>query len=134
MKPILYSIYKLVLPDGECYIGSTNDIQQRLRRHKSDCNNENSRSFERKLYKYIRDNSMSWDDITHEVLGTTDEFRFQLEQWHLDQNSPETVLNEINAYTAPKQYRKEYYGERINCEICKLEMNKSSLKKHKRKH
>ena len=44
----------------EYYIGSTRDFKHRCRIHKSNCNNENIREYNLKVYKYIRDNG-GWD-------------------------------------------------------------------------
>jgi len=40
----------------DCYIGSTINFKNRKKIHKSVCNNENSKSFNSKVYKFIRDN------------------------------------------------------------------------------
>ena len=100
---VIYYIYKLTLPDGMCYIGSTNDKKNRMLCHISSCFNENSAEHHKVLFLYIRDNNISWDDITHDILGTTVEFRFHLEQWHLDQQDPELLLNVGRAYTSEKE-------------------------------
>ena len=57
------AIYKLscIEPDvSEIYIGSTTNIQKRIYRHKSGCNNPNSSKYNYKLYRFIRDNQ-GWD-------------------------------------------------------------------------
>ena len=55
-KAVIYGIYckdKNVL---EIYIGSTYDEIEREHNHKSDCNNENNKSYDLKVYKFIRAN------------------------------------------------------------------------------
>ena len=52
-------MYKLVCRDlnvKESYVGSTTDFKSRKACHKSDCNNENSKNYNYKVYEYIRAN------------------------------------------------------------------------------
>jgi len=66
--PIDYAktiIYKLVhkddLNDENIYTGHTTDFICRKNLHKSDCTNPNSKSYNEKKYKYIRENG-GWDE------------------------------------------------------------------------
>jgi len=66
--PIDYAntiIYKLVhkddLNDDNIYTGHTTDFICRKNLHKSDCTNANSKSYNEKKYKYIRENG-GWDE------------------------------------------------------------------------
>jgi len=66
--PIDYAktiIYKLVhkddLNDEYIYTGHTTDMRVRKNLHKSDCTNPNSKKYNRKNYKYIRENG-GWDE------------------------------------------------------------------------
>lgn len=67
-KPIDYSkalVYKLVCKDlniKDLYVGSTTNFNNRKRSHKSCCTNENSRKYNYKVYKYIRENG-GWDNF-----------------------------------------------------------------------
>jgi hypothetical protein len=57
-------IYKIVCNDlniKDIYVGSTTDFTRRKSSHKSTCNNELSKSFNFKVYKYIREND-GWDN------------------------------------------------------------------------
>jgi hypothetical protein len=57
-------IYKIVCNDTECksiYIGSTISFKHRKSKHKSDCTNENKKSYNLKIYQSIRDNG-GWDN------------------------------------------------------------------------
>ena len=52
-------IYKIVCKDmtiTDCYIGSTIDFKQRKRTHKSNCNNENVKEYNYKIYTFMREN------------------------------------------------------------------------------
>jgi hypothetical protein len=55
-------VYKLSCKNQDitdCYIGSTKNYSERKRHHKSICNNENSPSYNLKVYKKIRE--LGWD-------------------------------------------------------------------------
>jgi hypothetical protein len=54
MIGIVYKLYRVGLDDF--YIGSSFDIEKRKRKHKSDCNNPNSKGYNLKVYQYIRAN------------------------------------------------------------------------------
>lgn len=56
---MIYTIYKISIA-GEDYIGSTKDLKQRKRGHKSNSNNSNRSDYNCKLYTTIRDNG-GWD-------------------------------------------------------------------------
>ena len=56
MKGIVYKIYCKDSSITEFYIGSSCDMKQRIASHKSDCNNTNSKKYNFKVYKFIRNN------------------------------------------------------------------------------
>ena len=56
---MIYTIYKISIA-GEDYIGSTKDLKQRLKGHKSTCNVEGNPHYHYKLYQHIRANG-GWD-------------------------------------------------------------------------
>ena len=59
-----YSIYKIVCKDEsvtECYVGSSKDIKERTKSHKNTCHNENSPSYNLKIYQTIREFG-GWDN------------------------------------------------------------------------
>ena len=50
--------YKIVCNDlsiTECYVGHTTDFRSRKSNHKSDCNNENGKSYNFRIYQFIRE-------------------------------------------------------------------------------
>ncbi len=53
-KAVVYKFHKDDLP--EIYIGSTHDEIKREQDHKSVCNNENSKEYNKKVYEFMRDN------------------------------------------------------------------------------
>ena len=56
---MIYTIYKISIA-GEDYIGSTVNLKQRKRTHKSSCYNPNYHSYDLKIYETIRNNG-GWD-------------------------------------------------------------------------
>ena len=72
-----YYFYKLACNDcEEVYVGKTCNIQNRLYAHKGRCNNINSRGYNSKVYKCIRENG-GWEQwlmyIIHEGEYTVEE-------------------------------------------------------------
>jgi hypothetical protein len=55
-KTIFYKIVCNDLNIKDCYIGHTTNFTKRKTRHKSNCNNENTPTYNLNVYKFIRDN------------------------------------------------------------------------------
>jgi len=64
-------IYKLIkkdaINDDMIYIGSTEDINDRMSKHKYSCNNIKHCKYNYKVYKYIRDNG-GWNEWKYEII------------------------------------------------------------------
>ena len=60
-KTIVYQIRCDELEVGNIYIGSTTDFIKRKSNHKSNCNNEKSKSYNYKIYEIIRNNG-GWNN------------------------------------------------------------------------
>ena len=133
--PIDYSktiIYKLVCKDldvKDLYVGHTTNWKQRKSSHKSNTNNSNSKSYNLKVYKMMRDNG-GWDNwvmIEIEKYPCNDENearareRFQYEQLHASMNTQ--VPNRTD-----DEY-KEYYKD-----IRKEKMSTPEMKEHKKEY
>ena len=58
---VIYMIKHKTDDTKEFYIGSSKDFKARCWKHKSSCNNQNIRSYNYKVYKYIRENG-GWDE------------------------------------------------------------------------
>ena len=63
---MIYYIYGLFIKNF-LYVGSTQDLNVRKLRHKSNCNNNKSAEYNRKVYKTIRANG-GWDDCCMEII------------------------------------------------------------------
>jgi hypothetical protein len=107
----IYIIYKNGL--REMYIGSTEDLEYRKRKHNETSKNPNSKNYNNKVYQFIRENG-GFDSWTFEMIEQYEcenetELRVR-EQYYLDINK-EYLLNEINAYQS-KEQRREYIIKR----------------------
>ena len=56
LNGVVYKIYCKDSSITEFYVGSSCDMKQRIASHKSDCNNTNSKKYNFKVYKFIREN------------------------------------------------------------------------------
>ena len=72
-----YYIYKIACKDEsvtDCYVGSSKDIKERARAHKTKCHNENSPQYNLKIYQTIRNNG-GWENykliVLEEMINTT---------------------------------------------------------------
>lgn len=65
VKTIIYKIYCKTETIKECYVGHTTNFKQRKIEHKYACCNQNSKSYNSKLYEFIRNNGGfdNWDFI-----------------------------------------------------------------------
>jgi len=129
-KSVIYKIYKEDTP--EFYIGSTNNEKQRKKDHKSDCNNEYGEKYNRKVYKFMRENG-GYDNWKYEVLDIYPcDNKIQLvirEQYYYDLLKP--LLNTYRPYISEEELKEEnknycskYHGEHKN------EIHKRNKQKH----
>ncbi len=61
MEFIMYKIICNDLNITDCYVGHTSNFRTRRNKHKYDCNNENSKNYNFKLYQFIRSND-GWNN------------------------------------------------------------------------
>mmetsp|Transcript_38254 Transcript_38254/g.49473 ORF Transcript_38254/g.49473 Transcript_38254/m.49473 type:complete len:180 (+) Transcript_38254:100-639(+) len=164
--PIDYSktvIYKLQHNDDESllYVGSTTDFTRRKSQHKSDCNNENSTSYNQKKYQMIRSNG-GWDAFTmieiekfpcrdsRQAHRREDELIREMKS-NMNMIKANREIEEIKEYNKQykknwnienkeeiKEYHKQYridnqetIAERITCE-CGCISRRDSIARHKK--
>ena len=109
-------VYKISCVDEnikEFYIGSTEDLQQRIKLHTSTYNTQNKNY---KLYKFIRENGglSNWEINPIEIFSFLTELELkQHEQFYMDEYKPQ--LNCIRAIGLTKneyyENRKEHYSQ-----------------------
>jgi len=128
----IYTFYQIVCNDKtvkESYVGSSVNFKDRKSRHKCNCNSPNSKCYNFKIYKFIRDNG-GWNNfnfITLKEIVCADKYEaHKIEQSYINELNPE--LNERLSYTGltkleyskkynldynrnHKQYFKEYYKQ-----------------------
>lgn len=154
-------IYKIVCNDLECkdiYIGSTTNFRVRKDSHKSNCNNENSKCYNLKIYKTIRDNGgwNNWQMIEIEKypcndgneLRARERLKYEELNANINCNVPNRTskeLREINKENKKKydkiykennkkkikEYHKEQGKIKINC-ICGSTFRKAEKARHER--
>ena len=152
-KKVDYSkgiIYKLCCKNPNIeniYIGSTTNLKNRKKKHKSDCHNNNQRNYNGYKYEFIRDNGgfENWDMIMIEEyccnskkeLETRE--RYWIEELKSDLNSvkrPSTTIEELKDNT--KEYNKKYReGNKDKLTIKKkeyYEKNKTKILEEQKKN
>ena len=116
-------IYKIVCNDlniRDVYVGHTTNFINRKAKHKSDCNNPNSKSYNFKIYNTIRNNGdfENWSMIEIEKYPCNDineacsreRYWYELLNAKLNTNYPARNKTEYNKdyYQDNKEYKKEY--------------------------
>jgi hypothetical protein len=130
-----YIYYKIVSIDEnikDCYVGKTTNFKRRVKEHKSDCYNKKKKSYNIKLYQYIRENgginNFNFIEIETNEYNDKDSAiieRYWIEELNANLNSeiPTRTLQEW--YENNKEYLKEKHKEYF-------EKNKEIInKKHK---
>jgi hypothetical protein len=111
MKGFIY-IIKSKNPDiNDCYVGSTFNFSVRRSTHKYNCNAENKKPYNYKVYKFIRDNG-GMDNFTFEILeefeAETKKDLFRKEAQYANELKPS--LNENQPYVEDYiLYQRDYY-------------------------
>lgn len=105
LKTVIYKIQCKDETISDIYIGHTTCYYQRYRMHKSNCNNENSKGYNYKIYKIIRDNG-GWDNWDMSIIekfpcNNVDEARNRERYWIEKESSQLNV-------TIPNRSKKEY--------------------------
>jgi hypothetical protein len=116
-EPIDYSktiFYRIVCNDlniTDCYIGHTTNFIKRKQHHKDDCNNDKSKKYNMKVYKFIRDNGgwMNWSMIMIEQISCEN----LNDACKLERKFLEEYKATLNSYI-PSRTNKEYYIDNID--------------------
>jgi hypothetical protein len=142
---MLYYFYRIVCKDLEikdCYIGSTKNLERRIAKHRSNCNSDKSKSYNLKIYQFIRNNGgwKNWNIILIEKLEFDNKFeclqneRKLIESYNsnLNSNIPGRTLIENEEYK--KNYR---IGNNDKIKECQKEYrieNKDKIKEILKKY
>jgi hypothetical protein len=120
-------IYKLIhknaTNDDMIYIGSCDDISQRVSKHKYCCNTPNNRKYNYKVYKHIRENG-GWNNWKYEIIDEVEvALRDDIYKYENTYIKKYDAINKLNSRFA-RRTKKEY-----------IEDNKEQvLKKYKDKY
>ena len=124
----IYEIVSKYKNITKVYIGSTWYMNDRNRRHKSRCNNENDRYYNLPVYCYIREHG-GWNNFNMNIIESGDCMdKNELEcaeQLYIDMNGGiKNLLNSCDAYNTPEQ-RKEKKN------ICDKNLRKRNIESKK---
>ena len=112
MEKELYTIYKIYSKYNKyIYVGSTKNLNDRTSKHMQNSKNKNSKKYNLKVYKTIRENG-GWNEFImekiEEIYSTKkDDYISETELMKILNSN----LNSCNAYTSPdevKKQKKEY--------------------------
>ena len=145
-KSVIYTIRS----KENLYVGSTLNFRSRKKQHKNCITNENSKSYNIKLYKTIRDNDGEWDMQPHSIFPCGSKMELKIEEERVrqllnaDMNMVKcgTGLNGLNIPEYKKQwyeqYREQHRDEikekarqKATCE-CGCVVNKVGLTRHRK--
>lgn len=139
------------------YIGSCFNIEMRKAEHMADSYNPKRKNYTMPFYKYIRDENITFDDLTFEILKeveieckckTETEVKsdlHQIEQNYMVDIQPslnnsfakgcdkEKQKNATEKHKQTEKYQttsKKWRSEMIKCNECGLEMTKNSKRRH----
>ena len=114
LTPIKYEngiIYKIVCNDTsitDCYVGSTTNIIKRRQYHKSDCNNEKSKHYNRYVYQFIRNNGnwQNWSLVLIENYSCNNKLELERrERYYIEDLKP--TLNKQIPTRTNKEYKQD---------------------------
>jgi hypothetical protein len=110
-------IYKIVSNDvsiTDSYVGHTTDMVRRKANHKSDCNNEDSKSYNYKVYTFIRENGgwLNWSMIEIEKFPCLDTHEACKRERYWFEILKATLNSCVPSRTA-QEHRKEHYQDNI---------------------
>ena len=130
----MYVIYKIYYNDVLLYIGSTIDFKKRKREHKSNCYNQNSSNYNLKLYKYIRDNNIVFDEDliwNFEQTNIIDKTEARkLEGKYITELQP--LCNNNVAGRSEKEYFKQWYEDNRDYKKQWIENNRDYIKEYEK--
>ena len=141
---MIYYFYKIICDDlpNFVYVGSTKAFANRKYQHKGNCNNENGKGYNLKIYQTIRDNG-GWDnfrmvcihqqevDNKREAEQIEEQYRVELNG---NMNTNRAFTNEEDAKELKKEQKKEW--DENNKEYVKeyREQNKVKISEQKKEY
>ncbi len=110
-KNVIYKICCKDLEIKDIYVGHTTNLVKRRYAHKADCNKENRKNYNYKVYQFIRANGGwdNWDVIEVDKCPCLDyEEASKIERYYIE------TLNATLNKVIPSRTKKEYYNDNID--------------------
>lgn len=132
-KNVIYKIVCKNLDITECYVGHTTDFNKRKNVHKTRCNNENTKFYNFRVYKFIRENGgwENWQMVEIEKFPCNDsrEAGTRERYWYENLNSK---LNCNVPMQTVSEYQKIYYAKpHVRQRVREYYNNYNAIKKSK---
>ena len=130
------SFYKFICSDENitsCYVGHTINFTKRKSQHKSNCNNEKSKSYNFKIYEIIRANG-GWNNWTmieiNSQLCESERHAERVEQDYISELKSD--MNTRRAFIGDdmKQYHKQYRQDHKECNAKRDKQYRQDNKEH----
>ena len=128
----VYKIHCLDPDIKDVYVGSTTNFIRRKNEHKSRCNNpKGNKSFNIKVYKFIRENG-GWENWIIEVLDNVDcEDKKELHKYEREWfEKLKATLNKRNPSRTKEEYSKTYNKKKYFCKDCDKQLSYCNKSKH----
>jgi len=107
-KSVIYTIRSR----HNIYVGSTIDFRSRKKQHKSSLTNENSKSYNIKLYKTIRQNAGEWDMQPHSIFPCVSKLELTIEEERIRQLlTADLNMVKCGSGLAGPEYKKQWYEQ-----------------------
>ena len=117
-------IYKMSHPKFKkfIYIGSTQNLEKRIEWHRQDCFNKNSSGYNTKIYKFIKENNINFNEIEFEMICEATENVLKTEAYFIKKfdsikNGLNTKLPWIKKIEKPQEFRCPHCNIRFSQDI-----------------
>ena len=112
-----YVFYKIICISDDinlCYVGSTANFIKRRIAHKSNCYNENSKHYNSKIFKTIRENG-GWDNFKMIQIGTREQLT-KRESEAIEEEYRQELRANMNSRRCFRtdEQRQEYHRDKAN--------------------
>ena len=112
-----YVFYKIICISDDinlCYVGSTANFIKRRIAHKSNCYNENSKHYNSKIFKTIRENG-GWDNFKMIQIGTREQLT-KRESEAIEEEYRQELRANMNSRKCFRtdEQRQEYHRDKAN--------------------
>ena len=132
----MYMFIYQITCNNQLYIGSTNNLKNRIRQHRYNCTKITNKKYNLPLYKYIRENG-GFENIKIEILKIFDSKNLE-DQKKEEQIFIEKIKPKLNTHSSYQDIKEKkiydnirYEFEKVLCPCCNTLKGKYNIKKHK---